>query len=201
MNKQKIKVILLIVFGLLLIIYMVNFFLSAERKLSANPFKLEKEIPGDYLSLFNSNAQKNLILASAVSFKLRGIIVDLIYNNTYDIEITRFVCKTDFNIKKNIRESYTKSKGLYPETETTYGGNDFKVSYNGTSKDIVSDVFLSLNGDSTHVYHKSDSVVCYSSQLRNGYVQFKPEGVYEISIEGKKKLFFLMKRSQLLSCF
>lgn len=185
MKNKNIKLILAILVGLAVIVYIIIFFNNAKNELSENPIKLERQIPTDYINLFNPQVQRNIVLQSATSFKLRSTIADAVYNNKYDIIITKVSVKSGFDLKNDIVEIYNKSEGAAPKTNSSYNENNFKITYNGSSRSAISKVYLSLDGDSTANYYKNDSVTYYYSYLNAANLQYKHEGVNEITIEAK----------------
>lgn len=186
MKNKNIKLILAILVGLAVIVYIIIFFNNAKNELSENPIKLERQIPTDYINLFNPQVQRNIVLQSATSFKLRSTIADAIYNNEYDIMITKVAVQSGFDLKNDIVGIYNKSEGAAPKTNSSYNEDNFRITYNGSSSDTISKVYLTLDGDSTANYYKNDSVIYYYSYLKAANLQYNHEGVNEITIEAKK---------------
>lgn len=189
MKNKSLKFILFLLLGLASIAYIVDFFYYTVKKLSDYNIKLEKKVPEDYIELFNHQFQKDLVLQSTVSFNYRNTIADFIYKNEYDIRLTRISVKPDFNIEQNIIESHEKAKGVPPQIKSSYNSNNFRIDYNGKSKDTVSKIYLTLNTGEHYIYHKNDSIAYYYLSLKKGYLQYKQEGIYEISIEAKKQFY------------
>lgn len=173
-----------------IVIYIANFFYHAGNEVSNNSIAFEKKEPIDYTNLFNPEVQKNLVFQSGSSFKLRNTIAYLIYNERYDMELTKIIVKPNFQITKDIIETFDEPNGISPETTTSYSENGLVTNYNANSTDTISEIQLSLHGDSTRVYIKNDSIACYNSDLKSAHIQYKSEGVYEVSVNVKKKLYF-----------
>jgi hypothetical protein len=189
-RNKRIKIILFLLLGVSVVIYIANVLYHAINELSDNPITFEKKEPIDYISLFNPEVQKDLVFQYGSSFKLRNTIAHLIYNKKYDVELTKITVKPNFQIKTDIIETYDEPKGFPPQTITSYNGNDLATNYNGNSTDTVSKIHLSLYGDSTRISIKNDSIACYNSDLKSAHVQYKSEGVYEISVDVKKNFYF-----------
>jgi hypothetical protein len=201
MKSKKIKISLIVISGLSLIAYIFSFFSSSMTELSENPIKLERNIPVDYLSLFNPQVQKDIILQSAAPFKLRNTIVDIVYDNKYDLMITKTPLKSEFQLKDGVTEVNEKSKSVPPRTNSSYNQGNFRIIYNGNSKHPVSKIYLTVEGDSTTTYHKNDSITYYYSYLKHIYLKYEHEGVDEITIEAKKRLYFLDQKKPIIIMF
>lgn len=201
MKNKRIKLIGVIILGLSLTVYVFKFFSNATTELSNNPIKLEQKIPLDYISLFNSQAQGYIVLKSATSFKLRNTIVDVVYKNEYDIMITKISVESGFDLKNDIIGNYNKSENAVPQTYSSYNQNNFRVTYNGSSNCIVSEIYLTLDGDSTANYYKGDSLTYYYSCLKTAKVQYKHKGINEIIIEAKKKFNFIGTKKPIIIMF
>lgn len=200
-KNKKIKLIAILILGLSLIVYIVNFFSNARTELSKNPIQLERKIPTDYLNLFNAQVRGNIILQSATSFKLRNTVVNCVYNNEYDIMVTKDSIESGFDLKRDGIEIHKKSKGSAPQTGSSYSQDNFRIIYNAISNSIVSKVYLTIDGDSTANYHKGDSVAYYYSYLKAANFQYKYEGVNELTIEGRNKLPFLDRKNPIIIMF
>ena len=201
MKNQRIKFIAIVVLGLSFVVYIINFFSNAIIELSKNSIKLERKIPTDYISLFNSQIQRDIVLQSATSFKLRNTIVDAVYNNGYDIMITKISVKSRFDLKNDIVANYIKSENVIPKTNSSYNQDNFKVTYNDNSNSTVSKMYLTLDGDSTTYYYKGDSIAYYYSNLKTANFQYKREGIDEITIEANKKFHFIIQKKPIIIMF
>jgi hypothetical protein len=187
MKNKKLKFILTAIIGLSVIGYVISFFKNAEINVSQNQIKLENKIPTDYLDLFNSEVKEKIVLQSATSFQKRNTIVDAVYNNEYDIMITKIAIKSDFRLKNDIIRMNERPEDAAPQTSSSYNQNNFRFAYDGNSNEIVSKIYLTLIGDSTAIYLKNDSTGFYFSYLTGAYLQYNPNGVRKIVIEAKKK--------------
>jgi hypothetical protein len=188
MKKKKNMVLLVI--GAVLLIYILSFFYNAVISSAKNSVSLEKRAPQEYVDLFNAKAQQKLIFDLGASFKLRNNVSIFLFDKEYNLEMTKISAEPKLSFGRDIIESYKNPEGDFPDNKFSWNENDFTVNYNAISEGIASKIYLSLHGDSIKTILKNDSVACYYLKLKEAFVQYRANDVYEIYSNAKSHLWF-----------
>jgi hypothetical protein len=133
-------------------------------------------LPKDYLKLFGG--KDTLSSIRTLNSKLRAPISDFIYKNyhclIYKIDSVHGV---NVHLDKIIKETYNDNPNNYGSYNGVLGfGGGLSVWLQMAVPDKPSQIYLNLFGDNTHIIAKNDSVVYYSSNLKNFYIKYKPTG-------------------------
>jgi len=183
--KRKINkpLLLFIAFGICIIIYfiyLVNKSTTADKR---NPMQVSLNLPDEYANLFDTHIRQKLTVQSAVSFKLRNPVCYLVYDNNYDVEITKinttpfFDFNTNIVILKNKKISDEMADAYLPSIKT-----NLTTHYNPMSSNPVSNIYISFSGDSIANTIKVDSLVSYFLKLKEMDISYKPGGIKEIFV-------------------
>jgi hypothetical protein len=187
-DKKFRNIFYLVVIGLL--VYMGNSIYHAIIQDSKNPFEVLNTAPDDYINQFNKIAQQKLFLKIAAKYKLRNPLLYASYDKKYNLEVTKINIKHSFKLGRDVVEKSGDADGSFPASRIPYDETTCTITYNGTSTEAASKIYLSLNGDSVRTVFKNDSIACYYLKLKNASVQYTLHGVYEIYMQSNAKLYF-----------
>jgi hypothetical protein len=201
MKSKKLKLVLILSLGFAGIVSIIKELSNDITRLKKNSMKFEREIPADYLSLFNSQVRKDITQQMAASFKLRNALGEIVYKNEYNISMTKASVKSGFNIGKDIIETNKTPNGIPPNQRSDFGEGNFRIIYNCVSNDTISKLYLAIDGDSTSIRYKNDSSIYYYSYLKSADIQYKPEGINEIDITSERNVYFWEQRKPIAIMF
>lgn len=186
------------IIGSLLIIYIANFLYGAIKQDIRNPSGMVlAKAPNNYINLFKSTAQKKIAVTYTSFAKYRDSISYLVYDKKYDIEISKIRTGANLNLEKDIIDSYKEPNGVFSNNTTgvmPYNENNFEINYKGESTESAIKIYLSLLGDSIKTIVKNDSIANYFLNVKNMFVQYKPDSVYQIFIEAKTHFYFFSEK-------
>lgn len=186
-NKKKKKyIIILLVLGILF--YTIYFFANAIINDPNRKITITYSQSG-YTNLFNQNAQQRLTLIESLSSRSRDTIAFLNYDNKYSIQVSRIRINPSFDLVNDIIMSHNKPKGNMGFT-LPYTEHGFKILYKDSPSEPISQIYLSLFGDSIKIILKNDTIANYFLQLKNAYIQLDDQKNYDIYIKSKTRLFF-----------
>jgi hypothetical protein len=143
-----------------------------------------RNIPREYADLFLN--KKGIVFDSSVTSKHRNLVSEF-HNEQFYIQI----CKLDTDslkiplnkiVKENNNLSEMSSYTYYVDASTN---KQFQIKYKLGAKEKVSDIYLTLYGDSTQILKNNDTVVYYYSNFENFSIRFQKES--KIDIYGKVK--------------
>jgi len=196
-NKKR-RNWIFIVIGALLIIYIVNFLYDAIKQDLRNPGGMVLAVaPSNYINLFNNSAKEKLTVTYTSFAQYRDSISYLVYDKKYDVEISKIRAATNLNLEKDIINSYKKPDGFSSSSTVgiaPYNENNFVINYRAESTESASKIYLSLLGDSIKTIVRNDSIANYFLNVKNMFVQYKPDSVYQIYIEAKSNFYFFTQK-------
>jgi hypothetical protein len=168
------------------VIYVITFFYKAIVSLPSSPVIIKKVAPSEFVSLFNSEARHRLRFKETWSSNSRASISFFTYGEKYELEMTEMGRNFNTSLVTGVIESYVRPKGRIGIKIPAYK-TEFTTNYKDPSSGPESKIYVSLIGDSTLTVLKDANIVEYYLKLEHIYVQYKPDGEFEISIDANTR--------------
>jgi hypothetical protein len=132
--------------------------------------------PKSYLQLFGDSDKPTSVSTS--NTKLRNPISELAYKDyrlvVYKIDTLR---NSNTSLNNIIKESYTNTKDNFGSYRGIVDYDDILGMYVQMAvPDKPERIYLNLFGNNTHTIIKNDSVAYYSSDFKNFYIKYRPDG-------------------------
>jgi len=204
MKNKKLRNILLVV-GALIAIYIATFLYQSISQMINDFGGNCDNPPANYLNLFNNNIKKRLKSEENIYHKFRDTVSGFLYDDKYNIELTKINTVANLNLAKDIIESNTQDNFVFSDgmggVVPLYEAN-FQSGYKVNSTESASKIYLSLVGDSIKTVIKNDTIASYYLKLKYVCIKYFPNGVPEIKIDAENKrqavcITFLTKRNSL----
>ena len=139
-----------------------------------------QKAPNEYLQLFKS--RDKLVIDGSDESKRRNTITGFYYNKQFYIQVYKIDTVNGLKVDKIINESFSNTS-LSRDIEYSEDMNNtqFRIGYMEGEKEKVSNVYLTIYGDSTQVIKKNDSIAYYYSRFENFSIKYsiaEPEDIY-----------------------